>query len=95
MSVLAVGITGLLIVVATFLLAIFSAHIPGLRHLTGAGLLQPASRPVPYTAVTETDSSALRGDFDPQAGLDRLRAEVAQARTAPARPIPAQRKELS
>lgn len=55
----------------------------------------------PYTEVTETDSSALRGDFDEQAGLDRLRAEVEAARaadpTAPAnlRPIPGQRKESS
>lgn len=75
MTILIVGITGLLILVAVFLLAIFSAHIPGLRHLTGAERLEPASRKVPYTeAATETDSSFLLGDFPPKP-LDHLPAQ--------------------
>jgi hypothetical protein len=56
--------------------------------------------PAAYTAKTETADDFLRGDFDPRASLDRLRADIDAARTeaddltSPARlrPIPGQRK---
>lgn len=59
----AFSVAGLIFLLVAAPVLICSAHIPGLREITGAAPLEDEPAAEPYTAVTERDESFLAGDF--------------------------------
>lgn len=74
----AFSVAGLIFLLIAAPVLICSAHIPGLRELTGAAPLEDEPATEPYTAITETAEDFLAGDF---AGPDREYRAVQARRT--------------